>query len=397
MPKQSRPSVIPGSIHAIPISRGGHVPIVVTRVPTVQTQERTVFVYVDGTHRSTPEQCADVGPAHTWSQSWLGFCTSKPFELGRWPRVGSIERFEPSAWPVPPSRHSKNLQGWRSTELYADDGTMRLVANLAEPWPAARLDLIQQASAFEKFLAHHASGREPGAWDLKTEFTSFRKSDMDDWIGARAATDTLAQAHPVPPPCTRQVEEGDLISVPLDCGGFGVVLAAIVEPKARGCQFVTMLGLPIFTDWPADPRACQHVRPEDMVSIWNSESIGVRYGDWTVIGKLESFSRELYCVPFYTEFFLPKGTDPVIASTHRWAGRALRIKSPDRIPRHFLPELQRHTVTTFTGGVREDLSNYRQGTRTRQIAGHDQYLTPDHARLWREMASWAAKEADRQA
>lgn len=386
-----------GSVYAIPVPRVGFFPVTVTRVPEVRTQERTVFVYIDGTARASAEECARVGALPTWEEAWLGFCTPKPFELGRWPRVGAIKDFKPADWPVPPAIEEDEEAGWRCTALFADDGTMRLVANVAEPWPSARVRLIQHASAFEKALAHRAAGRKPGFWDMEAEFLPATQRDIDEWVCARKAIDKLAETHPVLPPCTRQIEEGDLISVPLDCGGFGVVLAARVEPRNRGSQSFVLLGLPVFTDWPPDADACQHVLPEDMISIWNSESVGVRYGDWTVIGRLGSFSREVFCVPFYTEFFGHRSVDPFPARTHRWRGREFRIESPNDIPMTFVPELRRNFTLTTSGGVRGDLSAYHRGVRYREIGEYYRFLTPDHAPLWREMAAWAEREADGQA
>jgi hypothetical protein len=393
MPQSTRHCVVPGAIHAIHVPKIGYFPVVITRVPDRQTQEPTVFVYIDGTARATANACADIDSPHTWSDAWLGFCTIRPFQNGRWAGVGVVDDFDSSAWPVPPSLEQDPEVGFKSTLLFVDDGTMRLVANLAEPWPSATVRLIQQASAFEKALAHRAAGRKPGFWDMGAELFPVTENDLQEWRRARAATDHLESRHPVAEPCTRQIEEGDLISVPMNGGGFGVVLAARVEPRRRGCQSVIMLGLPIFQDWRVEADACQHLTPEDVIGIWNCDSIGVRLGDWTLLGKLGSFSRDRFPVPFYTEFFSPKMMDPIEARTERWGGQAFRVESPDCIPSQFYPELRRGHTLSSIGGVLDDLAAYRSGKQESGFEDLNFITGPQHAGLWRKMAAWAARQA----
>ncbi len=389
MSKASKVPVMAGSIHAIPVPRVDYFPVVITRVPDTLTQERTVFIYVDGTPRPTPDACENPGPPHTWNEAWLGFCTPRAFELGRWPRVGSKDRFIPEDWPVPPATQDAST----SIQLYVDDGTMRLVANLAEYWTSAPVCLIQQASAFEKALACRAASRKPSFFDMEARFYSVSEEKLKEWIQARHATDRLSEQHPVPDPCGRQIEEGDLISVPLDCGGFGVVLAARVEPRPRGCQSVIMLGLPLVQPWRVKQEDCQHLGPENAIAIWNSNSNGVRFGDWALIGKLQSFTRERFCIPFHTQFFTPTLPDPVVASTERWGGQDFRIRSPSQIPSHFFPELQRLFSVYTIGGVREDLSSEAGRGHARKSRNTSSLPGPETATLWREMTAWAVKQA----
>lgn len=383
-----------GAVHAIPVPRVGHFPLVVTRVPETPTQEPTVFVYVDGTARASAEACADPGPPDTWESAWLGWGAPRALTNGRWPRVGTVDGFEASSWPVPPGDAGDAEEGLGCTYLYLDNGTMRLAANLAEPWPTAPLGLIAQASAFEKFLGHRAAERKPGFWDMRAEFVQVTGENLAEWAEARRATERILAEHPAPPVCARQVEEGDLLCVPLDGGGFGVVLAARVEPRKRGCQSVTMLGLPVFDDWPIRAEACRGLRAEDVIGIWNCDTIGVRFGDWSVAGKLDSFSRSAFPVPFYTECFLPHSDfQPIEVWTERWGGESFTISDPDDVPARYHGELRRGNTLNFEGSVRNKLALYRRGERFAGFSDVNFLTTPAHAALWREMGDWAAKQA----
>lgn len=388
----------PGAVHAIPAPKVGFFAAVVTRVPANPTPEPTVFVYADATPRPSPEACADPGRPERWASAWLGFCTPRPFSSGRWPRVGEVAGFQPADWPVPP-RLNRCDPHPRSVFLYTDDGTMRLIANLAEPWPAIETGEIQTASDFERCLAQHVKGVKPGFHDMRTVFHRIEAANLDAWRRARAATDDMQRVRGVAPDCPRQIEEGDLLAVPICGGGFGVALVARAEPRPRGGQNLILLGLPVLTDArPADAEAYQHLTQADAVGVWQTNSSGVRYGDWVHLGKLRSFTRADFPLPFLLPLNVPRSPDlrrrlgPIIGSTERWGGRSFVIQRPHKLPDAYLAEANRTLAFSTPALVGDDFGAVLRGVPRSDAL--NPALDAATLPLWREMADWARRQPD---
>lgn len=392
-PKKASREPIPGSIHAIHVKRVGYFPCIITRVPEVQTQVPTVFVWISGTPLDTPEACAAVkGPA-SWDRVWLGFCTTRAFTTNRWAKVGTVEAFDPRDWPIPPSKYQMREGDPESAELHPDDGSMRVIANLAEPWPTTKVGYIAQASVAEKGLAHFIAGRDAPVLDMDFEFQRVTYDDLAAWTKARASTDKLLEQHPLQVDRPRQVQEGDLYNVPLPGGGFGVVLAARVEPYKRSCQTVLYLGLPIDSDWPVFVEEEDRFGVEDAIGYWKTTTIGVRAGDWAYAGRVPGFTRQGFPVPYRLKYGAPVD-DTVKAVPDWWGGRAVLIADTDDLPESHRAELWYQRVTTMDAGVRRDLAlllgrgNPRVGSLQELACG----VTPERVRLWRDMLAWTEQQ-----
>lgn len=298
-----------GSLWAIP-TKFGFFQCVVTRVPEVRTQFATCYAYVHHGPRAEAKACADVQPLHEWGRCWHGFVTLRPFRTERWKRVGQAQSFERGAWPIPPSDtqggwEPDDRKGMHAVTLYADDGTMRILACRAvDPgrWPELPVcQFAATASSFEKSLEDTITNRKPGFFDAESEFIPIDQERLSQW--AKLKADVQQPGDEDPKVYTKPVEEGDLIAFPALCGGFGVGLARLVS-KSRGAQEIALLTLDRWFESRPTERDLESLHASRILGFFRINSWECRYGTWTPLGKLPGYEESQWPLPpqlVYTE------------------------------------------------------------------------------------------------
>lgn len=132
--------------------------------------------------------------------------------------------------------------------------------------------------------------------------------------------------------------------------------------------------------------------------MWQTNSSGVRYGDWVHLGKLRSFTRADFPLPFLLPLNVPRSPDlrrrlgPIIGSTERWGGRSFVIQRPHKLPDAYLAEANRPLAFSTPALVGDDFGAVLRGVPRSDAL--NPALDAATLPLWREMADWARRQPD---
>ncbi len=316
--KTKNQSVSAGDIWAIPVSEVGYFLLIVASVTDPKSKAPFVFAYVQAhPSKSIPSPNA-IPKLADWKEAWIGLVPLRPFENGRWKRVGSLPNFEKADWPVAPGSRTRFSQetlkefpkfvatNLCSIETTRDEPTMTaLDCTGVSPEVAAEfpeITTLTKASSFETALANHSRQRDGGFWDLQLKITPVSAASISRWnTWAADARKRCADRidPPIPPGRTtdRRVKPGDWLGFPLVGGGFGAALVARRKAGAVIFGDAIMYTFPRCFDYFPTLDQLRELRPEDACLLVGTSLIVVRDGRWRVLGEHPNFDPKDWIIP----------------------------------------------------------------------------------------------------
>ncbi len=288
-----------GEVFSISLPSLGMICGVVSRPPNAETGLLHVYIRMDLVERSIKAE--KIGLPHEWPAAWVGLVTTKSIVTGRWPVYGRIQRFEPDAFPIPPTRLESTVRNstvW-SIQTSADEPSLTMIDNISatknEAIQFPSLEIVIAGSALEKSLVRHFRGMGFTFHDVPVEAIKITKSDIGRWNKhakkVRAAID-LNELHfaPAGSKTDRNAKPGDWFGFPLPGGGFGVAIL-LYRPARHERVFSDVLVLSMrkrFDCWPT-LQDVSKLTADDGAIMRQSSFISVRDGAWRLLGPHPSF------------------------------------------------------------------------------------------------------------
>jgi hypothetical protein len=302
-PRAKRPhSILEGSTWAIPLPKGGYGVVVVARAGTDVQSLGQLFCFVLARRfDAIPKQTAVTGLKLTDAGAvmWLPI---SPFKQGRWKPIGNVSKFSRRLWPVPPllnrSDHANS-----TLSLFSDEAAAAVLAN--EPVTDRKSSVLpemvwaHQAAPFEKGLQKALTGGAPTIWDVEVRLQKWTEADVRLWRTTRNELKAIAAMSALGPPSDRDrwCEPGDLFSIPLAGGGFGVVLIARMWPLNRAHNSLFLYGFNRRFPVPPSLPQVRVLRPTDAVYLCIEADSALRTGRWRHVGTLSGFTPDEWFVP----------------------------------------------------------------------------------------------------
>lgn len=301
-----------GDVWAIPVPKLGYTPAVVARAPKPDAECDFALIYVPDTHSTSLPTPGSIRPLAEWSRAWIGLVGCTAMRKGRWTRVGVLPGFDPSLWPVPPSRSSNvgdkthdaetlnRIGGERwSIETSPDEATMFVLANDAstrDEAPQFPMISVARPSSLEKGLSKFFRGAVPCFHDYEVTVDAITPERLTLWTSyanaVRARTpDPRGPGLSAGRTVDRHLTGGDWLAFPLAGGGFGAGLI-VEKPPEHLRVFADTVVMSVNRRWNHWPTLADvaSLTVNDGAMVSQTSMICVRDGRWRRLGSHPGFA-----------------------------------------------------------------------------------------------------------
>lgn len=339
--------VTTGDLWSIPIAGIGHYALVIARAPTPTSPVPFSFGYLLPKPFAEPPSPKTMPPLANWQSAWIGLLPMKPFKEARWNRIGPLPSFNPADWPITPCANlrydeedlAKNPDwatfNFCSIETTRDEPSMTVIDSTGVTTEEAlrfpQLNVITQASSFEKALAKIAKGLELRGWDLDIRFTPVDSARITRWRSwAEQARKRCLSRPDLPHPAGRatdkRIKAGDWLGMPLTGGGFSAVVVARRKKGAAIFADAIVYCFPRrFDDYPTIHQLAR-LTPEDSCLLCGTSLISVRDGRWRLLGEHPDFDPAEWIIPYgWHQVTSDRGTGKISVNLDGTHYRAIQV------------------------------------------------------------------------